>query len=50
MSSPNIQPVFSHQTEDEPVDYPAPAATSQERDKADQDLNAPFSAPESTNR
>jgi hypothetical protein len=46
MTSPNTQPLFSHQVEDEPVDYPSREATSQEQDKADQDRNAPFSAPE----
>lgn len=44
MTSPNTQPLFSHQAEDEPVDYPSRVATDQEQDKADRDLNAPFSA------
>lgn len=43
MTNPNVQPVFSHQTEDEPVAYPAGG-------QDETDLNEPFSAPESANR
>jgi hypothetical protein len=49
MTSPNTQPLFSHQDEAEPVDYPSREATSQAQDKADRDRNAPFSAPEGSN-
>jgi hypothetical protein len=46
MTSPNTQPLFSHQAEDEPIDYPSRKPTGQEQDQADRDRNAPFSQPE----
>jgi hypothetical protein len=42
MTSPNTQPVFSHQADEEPVNYPATA-------QDDADLDTPFSAPETPN-
>ncbi|MTD55334.1 hypothetical protein [Amycolatopsis pithecellobii] len=39
--TPADQPLFSHQTDDEPVEYPHPAGGHEAGD-----LNAPFSAPD----